>query len=299
MTELRRELPEDGKPPHDEERPIMDHLMELAVRLRRILAAIIIMAGLLSFIPVNFKYYIPLISYFPNWVINHILPKTITWKGHTYTVDIVQYNPFAGFNLLIKSALLLGVLGASPIIAKEIYEYIEPALYPHEKKKLKKLSFLAIGLFILGIVVAFLVVLPLAFRIMFITSAAVSGRIIAFSDVEKLFSTAVLIAVATGIAFEAPLIVYLLVSFGIIEPTWFEGENKKWVLLASMLLGAAISPDPSGIGMLVIGTLMYISIMTAAKFGAKTRKEPHEENQIPRPKRIIGEKTEIPEPQTN
>jgi len=295
LPELRREMPGDGKPPHDEERPVMDHLVELGIRLRRILIAVFIATGILSFIPINTKYYIPLVSYFPNWLINHILPHTITWRGHTYKVEIMQYNPFAGFDLLIKSALLLGLLGASPIIAKEIYEYIEPALYPHEKERLKKMSVLAIGLFALGIIVAFTIVLPLAFRIMFITSVAVSGRIIAFSDVQKLFSTAILIALATGVAFETPLIVYTLVSLGVVEPEWFQGENKKWVLLASMLLGAAISPDPTGMGMLFLGGLMYASIMLAVKYGAKHRRESEE---IPQPRGEVGE-APIPEAHVN
>jgi len=288
MTTLRRELPEDGNPPHDTERPIMDHIVELSIRLKRIFIAIIISAGILSFIPVDLKYYIPLISYFPNYVIQHVIPQTVTWKGHTYTVYIAQYNPFAGFNILIKSALLLGLLGASPVIAKEIYEYVEPALYPHEKAKLKKLSIVAIGLFLTGIIIAFLVVLPVAFRIMIITSIAVTGgnKLISFTDVEQLFSTIVLISIATGIALETPLIVYLLVSFGVIDEKWFQGDNWKYVLFGSMILGAAISPDPSGIGMLVIGTVMFLSIMGAAKLGIKEQRKNKQLHKV-RPKKVL------------
>ena len=273
MGELRREDPSDGKPPNDVERPLMDHLVELSIRLRRIFIAVLLAGGVLSFIPIDLKYYIPLISYFPNALINHVLPKEVTWRGHTYVVKIAQFNPFAGFSLLLKSALLLGLLGASPVIAHEIYAYIEPALYPHEKKLFKRLGFVAVGLFMLGVVLAIWFVLPFAFKIMIITSAAVVGpnKLIAFSDVEKLFSTIILISVATGAAFEAPLIVYLLVYLGIIDETWFRGDNLKYIFLASIFLGAVISPDPSGIGMLIIGTAMFLSIVAAAKLGARKK----------------------------
>jgi sec-independent protein translocase protein TatC len=288
LNELRRETIEDGIPPHDSEKPIMDHLVELSIRLRRIFIAIIIAAAVLSFIPVDFRYYIPLISYFPNAVISYVLPKTVTWHGKTFEVHIAQYNPFAGFNLLIKSALLLGLLGASPVIAHEIYAYIEPALYPNEKKRIKSLAVASIGLFLFGVAIAFFIVLPFAFKIMIITSAAVVGSntLIAFSDVEQLFSTIILIALATGVAFETPLIVYLLVSFNVINEKWFTGENKKFIFFLSMILGAAISPDPSGMGMIVIGLGMFGAIMLAAKLGAKHKRRG--EGGVPQPAQVIS-----------
>lgn len=292
-----RAEPVDERPPDDEPRPLKDHIVELSIRLRRIFIAIGVSAAILSLIPIDYKYYIPLISYFPNMVIRHVLPSEVTWRGKTIVVHIAQYNPFAGFNILIKTALLLGLLGASPVIAKEIYEYVAPALYPHERRKLKWLSIVAIGLFMLGILTAFFVVLPFAFRIMIITSASVAGQntLIAFSDVEQLFSTIILISVATGIAFEAPLIVYLLVSFGVIEKSWFEGENRKWILLGSMILGAIISPDPSGIGMLVIGTAMFLAIMFAAKLASRGREEFEEEgNQQAPEQREVAEPARAP-----
>ncbi|MCE4601030.1 MAG: twin-arginine translocase subunit TatC [Desulfurococcales archaeon] len=262
----------DNGPFYDEPRPIWSHVAELSLRLRRIFISVIIAGAVLSAIPIDYKYYIPLISYFPDMVLGYVLPDQVVWRGRVIEVHIAQYNPFAGFNILLKTALLLGLLGASPVIAREIYGYIAPGLYPYERRKVKIFSVFAVILFALGVVVAFTIVMPLAFRIMIITSTAVTGEktLIAFSDVEQLFTTIILIAVATGIAFETPLIVYLLVSLAVIDHTWFVGENRKYVLLASMLLGAAISPDPSGIGMMVIGTAMFAAIMVAAWLGSRS-----------------------------
>ncbi len=280
----------NGHAPNDVERPVMDHIMELATRLRRIFIAVIAMAVILSVVPVDRNGYVPLISYFPSFVISHVLPNQVTWRGVTYTVQIAQYNPFAGFNLLLKSALLLGILGSSPIIAREVYLYIEPALYQHEKQKLRRLTLVAVGLFLLGLLMAFEVVMPLAFKVMIITSVSVVGdaKLMAFTDVEQLFSTIILISVATGLAFETPLIVYLLVSFGILSPEWFQGDNLKFVLLASLILGAVISPDPSGIGMLLIGGMMFAAIVFAARLGSKNS------SGYPRKKRPVEKLEETP-----
>ena len=271
----------------------MEHVTELLYRLKRIFISIIIIGAILSLIPIDFKYYIPLVSYFPNLIINYVIPKRIVWHGTVINVHIAQYNPFAGFNLLIKSALLLGLLGASPIIVHEIYAFIAPALYPHEKKFIRNITIVGLFLFLLGIIVSIKIVLPTAYKIMIITSSAITGpnTLIAFSDIEQLFSSIILISVATGLALEAPLIVYLLVSFGVIEYKWFKGENKKFILFLSMLIGAVISPDPSGMGMVVIGMLMYISIMFSAKLGDRYKKR-KEENNV-KPVKIIKPEPEL------
>ncbi len=257
----------------DEERPLKEHIIELSIRLRRIFIAMLISAGILSFVPVSREGYVPLIAYFPHILINHTLPRQITWRGHVYNVAITQHSPFAGFNLIIESAIILGLIGASPIIVKEIYEYIVPALYPHEKKALKTLSGMAVLSFLGGILFAYYIVIPWAFKIMFITTAAISGsKLIAFADIEKLFDTIVLLSLATGASFEIPLIIYLLISAGVIDDKYFKGENLKYILFASMVVGAIISPDPSGLGMVAIGSAMFGAIVLAAKMGAKAKK---------------------------
>jgi len=133
-----------------------------------------------------------------------------------------------------------------------------------------------VGLFALGAAVALLVVLPFAFRFMIIVSLEVFGPYapVAFADVEQLFTTIIMVTVATGLAFEAPLIVYLLVSNGVVSPEWFQGERRRYVLAASLLLGAVISPDPSGLGMLAVGLTMYAAIMAAVRLGARSRRRP-------------------------
>jgi len=257
----------------DEERPLKEHIIELSIRLRRIFIAMLISAGVLAFLPADKNGYVPLVAYFPHLLINHAIPRQITWNGHVYDVAVIQHSPFAGFSLIIDSAILLGLIGASPIIVKEIYEYVAPALYPHEKRALKTLSGMAILSFIGGVLFAYYIVIPWAFKIMFITTAAISGsKLIAFADIQKLFDTIVILSLATGASFEVPLIIYLLISTGVIDDSYFRGENLKYIFFISMLLGAIISPDPSGLGMVAIGSAMFGVIVLAARMGARARK---------------------------
>ncbi len=259
------------KPPRDVEADIWTHIVELATRLRRIALAVIALTFILSSIPLSINPYIPLIKVFPNMIISHVTPDKISFMGKTYNVELAQFNPFAGFNVLLKSAILLGILGASPIIAREIFEYIKPALYPHEEKIIKRLSIASVALFIGGALLAYFIVVPLALRIMFLTSVVIVGEreLVAFADVERLFTLIIQLIIATGLMFEIPLIVYIIVSNGIIEPDRFKGDTMKYIFLVSMIIGAIISPDPTGLGMMMIGVPYYMLFYGAVKLGER------------------------------
>ncbi len=242
--------------------------------LRRILIAVVVASVAVSVVPVDTEAYVPLISVVPSWIVDHVLPEAIEWRGHVIEVHVVQYHPFASFTVLLKTALLLGVLASSPIIAREIGALLSTFSPGRKAREAYWLIASSIALFLLGVVVALYVVIPWAFRFTIIMSVYVFAPYepIAFADIEQLFSTIILIMVATGLAFEAPLAAYYLVSRGVVSEEWFTGQNKRYVLAGSMALGAVISPDPSGIGMLVVGSVMFASIILAARLGARRRK---------------------------
>lgn len=253
------------------EAPIWDHIIELAERLKRIFKAVIISAVVLSVIPYRLNPYLPLISEFPRILISHAVPERITFLGRVYEVKLAQFSPFAGFNVLFQATILLGLLGASPVIAREIAGYLAPALYKREKELLRRYSAAAIGLFVLGMIVAYFIVVPWSIKFLFVTSVFVAGEqgLVAFADIEKLFSLIVKLIIATGVMFEIPLIIYVLIVYEVVGIDKFRGMGLKYAFIASLVLGAIISPDPTGMGMLMLAipyfTLLFIAIKLAER----------------------------------
>jgi len=247
-------------------------LGEVLKSIRRIVVAVIAASIIVSALPAGEEGYVPLISVVPAMLVEHVLPERVEWGGHVVEVHVAQYHPFAGFSVLFKTALLLGFLAASPVVAREAARILSVALGWRATRRSLVLALAGVALFLAGAAVALLVVLPVAFRFMIIVSLEVFGPYapVAFADVERLFTTIIVITVATGLAFEAPLIVYLLVSNGVVSPEWFQGERRRYVLAASLILGAVISPDPSGLGMLAIGFTMYAAVMAAVRLGARS-----------------------------
>ena len=253
------------------EKPFMEHLEELVFRLRRILLAVFIAAAILSMIPAETQYYVPLITAFPSKVIGAIVPKQISYMGKTYNITLHQMKPYSSFSIILYTAALLGVLGASPIIVREIYAFIEPALYPNEKRLIKRLAGASLGLFALGLAVAYKIIIPMALKIMFILMVAVSpAKIASFSDIEELYSMVLSLLIAVGISFEIPLVIYYLIVGEIVEPERFTGDNMKYAFVVILVVSALLSPDPTGITMLLLAIPYFTLYYTAVKLGIRT-----------------------------
>lgn len=258
------------------EAPLWEHVVELGVRLRRMLYAVLILSIVLSVLPANWDFesgvYVPLASYFPSLIIQTVLPKQVGLFGKTYDVVIMPESPFESLQIILLSALLLGLIGASPIIAREVWAYLEPALYPHEKKMIKKLVFVSVGLFLFGVWLGVYIVAPWTLKItlsiypFFVPQGYEAIIRVSVSDVVVL---AIELALALGIVFQTPLVIYHLLAGGILTPSMFSGESMKIAFVVMLFVGAVISPDPSGLGMIVIALLLYLPFYIAVKLGEK------------------------------
>ena len=263
-------------PPSDKEATIWEHLEELIIRLRRIVIAFIIATAILSALPAGFgggKLYTPLITIFPRIIFRRVIPPQITaFNGKTYKVVVMPGSEFESIEILSYSAALLGMIGAAPIAAKEIWEYIEPALYPHEKQFMKRYVALFTIAFILGVIFAINVVAPLIYLMMYkLYPLFVPNGYTTLIKVE--ISRVVLftleLALAFGLLFEIPIVIYLLLAHGILDPDIFTPTMMKYIFLGAMIVGAIISPDPSGLGMTLIGLSLYLPLHIAVHLGKK------------------------------
>jgi len=251
----------------ESEQDFWSHVEELIVRLRRIIIAIIIASIAAALAPYSLDPYTPLAVVLPRILLDHAVPDRIEIFNTVVEIQLVQTNPFGGFNIIVASSILMGIILASPVIAYEIAAFLAPALYPEEKKNISRLSLIGVLLFIAGVGFAYYIVVPWALRFLFTMSLVVAGEqgLLAMADIEMLFWLIVKIVVATGLVFEVPLIIYVLLVAEIIDIEWFRGDGLKYAFVASLILGAIISPDPTGLGMILIALPYFILVVIAVK----------------------------------
>ncbi len=191
-------------------------------------------------------------------------------------------DPTEGFVLKIKLALMAGLIVASPIVFTQVWLFIAPGLYAHEKKLAIPFVIMSTVFFVSGAVFSHYVVFPivwefLADQTVTIVDPAtkVARKLLQFEPrVEPAFALYLRLILALGLTFELPTIVLFLAKMGLVTPR-FLIRNIKYAVMIIMVAAAVLSPDGGGVGMFAMGApvvgLYILSIGLAWLFGKKRK----------------------------
>jgi sec-independent protein translocase protein TatC len=176
-------------------------------------------------------------------------------------VDLIQTAPGQAFVAQIYVAALIGIIFSVPLIIKEAYEFLSPAIEEKKKKKIKLLKIFipTIGLFISGIAFSFLVVIP--FTLDFLYKYGESIGVETFLNINDFISFVLQFLLGFGVTFELPIVMYIISLTGIIEYDFWK-RNFRYSVIILVIFGAIITPDGSGVTMWFISgpmILLYIS----------------------------------------
>lgn len=168
-------------------------------------------------------------------------------------VSLNFFSPAEVFILQIKIAVVLDLLICFPYIARQIWNFILPALYDNEKKFIKSIVLTSSTLFITGVLFCIYFILPLLinFGISFSTD-----NIKAVFGISNIISLALWLSVVFGLMFQFPLITYSLIRSGI---TSYEAvKSKRPYILVGILIIAALLTPPDVISQLMLATPTYM-----------------------------------------
>jgi len=180
---------------------------------------------------------------------------------------LIYTDPSEAFLLQIKIAVIAGLIVASPVVFAQIWLFIAPGLYQHEKKLAIPFVVMSTVLFVSGAAFAHYAVFPLVWRFFV---GFTTDYLTFMPRVEPAFSMYLRLILALGITFQLPTIVLFLARMGMITPR-FMIKNFKYAILLIVIAAAVLSPDGGGVGMVVMGApvviLYIISIGLAWLFG--------------------------------
>ncbi|MHA2501959.1 MAG: twin-arginine translocase subunit TatC [Candidatus Kariarchaeaceae archaeon] len=231
---------------------------ELFVRVRRVFFLITAITFGVAFLPASVldsSYavhgYIPSIYLFLSTVIDHSASSML----FNQEVQIMVSSPLSVITVCIELALMISFVLNLPILVYEFYQFLEPGLYPHEKKMLKEAVGLVIVLFAIGASIAYFVVVPIMLRILTSTTIPLldfgSTPMLALFSLESIFDLVFWTVIWTGLLYTLPEIIYILVLLDLVDVKYLE-EQKKNVFLAILILAAIITPDPTLVSMLIL-----------------------------------------------
>ena len=240
-----------------------DHVTELANRVKVIVITLLITCSV-GFLPTDprgfldpINHYQPFISLIMLKIRHDFLPTgaTLIASGLVDTIFVYMYL-----------TLMIGVVLASPIVAYEIYAYIRPALYAHERKYLLTFTGSFVALFTVGVIMAYYLIIPITFKILiwFITS----GGAVPFIGIRDFYYWVLTLMLASGIFYTVPVFVVLLVQFGIIPAEYLSGKRKLTVYVVLLIVLTIITPDPTPITATII-MIPFIVIFEGAALAAR------------------------------
>jgi sec-independent protein translocase protein TatC len=219
------------------EMPFLDHLEELRWRLIWSLAAIIIGVVVAFVLLQRFDIF--------EFLERPILPY-LGGSKLKYT------HPGDPLSVLISASFTIGIVVALPVILYNVWAFLAPALYKHEKRVVLPVIFGAILLFVGGVALSFYVVLPVTIGWL-MSLAASTDALEPMITYRDYFSFAVNMSLAFGLCFELPIAILLLAMLGIVTPEFLR-RFRRHALVLCVVAGALLSP----------GDLIWTTVLLAA-----------------------------------
>jgi sec-independent protein translocase protein TatC len=236
----------------EEKQPFTDHLDELRKRLIVCFAAVAI--GFAA-------------CYFFKEELFYILVAPLQKVMKSGDTLIYTHLPEAFFTFL-KTALIAGLMLASPVILYEFWMFVAPGLYDREKRMMVPILFLSVLFFVGGALFGYFIVFPFGFQ--FFLSFA-TDTIRPMPSMKEYLGFASQLLLAFGLVFELPLVITFLAKLGIVSVDFLK-KNRKYAILLFFVAAAILTP-PDVITQFMMAmpliALYEISIIGARIFGKK------------------------------
>jgi sec-independent protein translocase protein TatC len=223
--------------PDDTQETFISHLIELRSRLLRSIVAIVVV----------------LVALFP-WAkdIYAFLAKPLL-RALPEGSTMIATDVTGTFLVPLKVTLMAAFLIALPYVLYQVWAFVAPGLYQHEKRLALPVIVSSVVFFALGMSFAYFVVFPVAFGF-FAGYAPVGVQMM--TDIDKYLSFVLTMFIAFGITFETPVVVIVLVRFGIV-PLEKLRSMRPYMIVGAFVIGAVFTP-PDVVSQLLLAVPLWL-----------------------------------------
>jgi sec-independent protein translocase protein TatC len=214
---------------------LMEHLEELR---KRILRAVAYLAGGMA---IAYIFHVRIIA---------AMQKPLTDIGQKMTMT----HPIDSIDIMLKTSAVVGAIIASPFILYQLWLFISPGMYSHEKKYVWPFMSATVGLFLSGAWFGYHYVLPGAMKVLILDFGKDYNHMITIDEYTGFFLAVIL---GLGITFEMPILIFFLALFGIVDSK-FLLKHFRYAVLAIFIIAAIICPTPDPIGMCLFASPMLV-----------------------------------------
>jgi sec-independent protein translocase protein TatC len=238
-----------------------EHLAELRKRIINSLYAI----GIGAFVGV----------YIAPKVIKFINEPMLKALREAHFEDKLYYNhPAGALNLVITLGVYIGLVLASPVVLYQLWLFVAPALYRHERSAVTGFLFSTVFLFLAGIAFGYFVTLPYVLKFL-VGFQQFGGTVAPLLSINEYFDLILMILLGLGLVFELPILIFFLSLFEIVTPR-FLWQNFRYAIALIAVVAAIITPTPDAQTMLIfmmpMVILYFVGIAVSAMVVRKKKK---------------------------
>lgn len=257
-------MPVDTDPERDEqqEEPLhgqmsfLDHLEELRKRIiHSLIAVAVALLACFSFADNIFK----------------VITVPIRQTG----AEMIALKPTEPFNVQLKLALIAAVFLSAPFILAQVWLFISPGLYKHERRYAAPFVIFSSLLFVVGGLFGYFIAFP--FALQFLMNQAKLIDIVPRISADEYVHLFFVIELGLGIVFEIPAVIFVLARMGLVT-AGFLLKNTRYAILIAFVIAAIITPTTDMMNMMMMAVpmiaLYLLGVVIAFVFGKKRRKEP-------------------------
>lgn len=167
---------------------------------------------------------------------------TILYLQHNKAAEGIQMNYFRvtdPFNLFMQMAFVIGLIIVSPLLLYQLWAFVSPGLYKHERKVTLSYIPIMVILFLAGVAFSFYILFPYVLH--FMAKLSASLHINSVIGINEYFHFLLQLTIPFGFVFELPVLVMFLTRLGIITP-FFLGKIRKYAYFILLIMAGLITP---------------------------------------------------------
>jgi sec-independent protein translocase protein TatC len=219
-----------------------EHLVELRKRLIHSAIAIVIGTGVGLLLSKHFITFI-------------VQPMHMALRSAGLEDNLYYTSPAGYVSLVINLGLYLGIAIAMPYVLYQIWLFVAPGLFKHERNAVAGFIISSMFLFLCGLAFAYFIMLPTTLK--FLIGFANEGPIKPLISINEYFDLTLMILLGLGVVFELPVLIFILSLFGIVTPK-FLLKNFRYAMVIITVAAAIITPTPDATTMLVFMAPMIL-----------------------------------------
>lgn len=237
MSDEQANEHDEGAEPEGQEPTFLSHLVELRQRLVRVTICVAIVFAILYSVS----------DHLYQWIAAPLLAEL---APGTNMIAIEVASPFF---IPLKLALVAAIVLSIPYILYQVWAFVAPGLYLHERRLVRPLVVSSTILFYIGVAFAYFVVAPIAFA--FFAGSGPEG-VNMMTDIARYLDFVIMLFFAFGLAFEVPVATILLVMVGVTTPEAL-ASKRPYIFVGAFVVGMLLTP-PDPVSQALIALPMWL-----------------------------------------